>query len=62
MHGLGSPDDLAWTVGTLLASDIKRGRIGFVAHRRVRTLVDHIRRPDGIVPGPSHCVIGTTVC
>lgn len=51
-HGQGSPDDLAWDGRTLLASDINAGKIGVVAHGHVRTLVGHIREPEGIVPGP----------
>jgi hypothetical protein len=56
-HGQGSPDDLAWDGRTLLVSDINHGKIGVVAHGRVRTLVNHIREPEGIVPGPGHSVI-----
>ncbi len=56
-HGQGSPDDLARDGRTLLASDINGGRIGVVAHGRVRTVVGHIREPEGIVPGPRHSLI-----
>jgi hypothetical protein len=56
-HGQGSPDDLVWDGPTLLVSDIKRGRIGVVAHGHVRTIVRHLREPEGIVPGPRHSLI-----
>jgi hypothetical protein len=56
-HGHGSPDDLVWDGRTLLASDINQGTIGVVAHGRVRTLVGHLREPEGIVPGPAHSLI-----
>ena len=41
----------------MLASDINRGTIGVVARGRVRTLVGHIREPEGIVPGPDDSLI-----
>jgi hypothetical protein len=56
-HGQGSPDDLAWAGRMLLVSDIHRGTIGAVAGGRVRTLVRHIREPEGIVPRPGHSLI-----
>jgi hypothetical protein len=56
-HGQGSPDDLAWDGHTLLVSDINGGTVGVVAHGHVRTLVAHIREPEGIVPGPGHSII-----
>ena len=46
----GSPDDLAWNGNQLLVSDINRGTIGAVVDRHVRTLIGHIREPEGIVP------------
>jgi hypothetical protein len=56
-HAQGSPDDLVWDGRTLLVSDINQGTIGVVAHGRVRTVVAHIREPEGIVPGPRHSLI-----
>jgi hypothetical protein len=56
-HGQGSPDDLVWDGRRLLVSDINRGTIGVVAHGRVRTLVGHIREPEGIVIGSGHSLI-----
>jgi hypothetical protein len=56
-HGQGSPDDLVWDGHTLLVSDINSGRIGAVEHGKVRTLVRHIRDPEGIIPGPRHSLI-----
>ena len=53
----GSPDDLAWNGRTLLVSDIKQGTVGVVARGRVRTVVAHLREPEGIVPGPGHSLI-----
>lgn len=41
----------------LLASDIDRGTIGVVAREHVRMLVDHMREPEGIVPGLGHSLI-----
>jgi hypothetical protein len=57
VHGQGSPDDLVWDGRMLLVSDINGGMIGVLAHGRVRTLVAHIREPEGIVPGPDHSLI-----
>ena len=56
-RGQGSPDDLAWDGRTLLVSDINGGTIGTVGHGHVRTLVGHLREPEGIVPGPGHSLI-----
>ena len=56
-RGQGSPDDLAWDGRTLLVSDINGGTIGALGRGRVRTLVGHIREPEGIVPGPGHSLI-----
>lgn len=56
-HGQGSPDDLAWQGRKLLVSDINQGTVGVVAHRRVHTVVAHLREPEGIVPGPHHSLI-----
>lgn len=53
----GSPDDLAWDGGRLLVSDINRGTIGAVARGRVKTLVGHIREPEGIVPRSPHSLV-----
>ena len=47
----GSPDDLAWDGRTLLVSDIGEGTVGVVTRRRVRTLIGHLRDPEGMVPG-----------
>jgi hypothetical protein len=55
--GQGSPDDLVWDGRTLLVSDINGGTIGALGHGRVRTLVGHIREPEGIVPGPGRSLI-----
>jgi hypothetical protein len=56
-HGQGSPDDLVWDGRKLLVSDINQGTIGVAAHRQVRTVVAHIREPEGIVPGPRDSLI-----
>ncbi|HLJ03202.1 MAG TPA: hypothetical protein VKT31_07165 [Solirubrobacteraceae bacterium] len=56
-HGQGSPDDLAWDGRRLLVSDINRGTVGVVTHGRVRTLISHLREPEGMVPGPHGTVI-----
>lgn len=53
----GSPDDLAWEGSQLLVSDINRGTIGTVVRGRVKTLVGHIREPEGIVPRPPHSLV-----
>jgi hypothetical protein len=50
----GAPDDLAWDGNQLLVSDINRGTIGILVRGRVKTLVAHIREPEGIVPRPPH--------
>jgi hypothetical protein len=56
-RGQGSPDDLVWDARTLLVSDINSGRIGALVHGHLRTLVSHLRDPEGIVPGPGHSLI-----
>src|SRR5438105_4560255 len=56
-HGQGSPDDLVWDGRKLLVSDINGGKVGVVAHGRVRTLVRHLGEPEGIVPGPGGSLI-----
>lgn len=56
-HGQGSPDDLAWDRRTLLVSDINRGTIGVVAGGHVRTVVAHLREPEGIVAGPGRSLV-----
>jgi hypothetical protein len=56
-HGQGSPDDLVWDGRTLWVSDINGGKVGFVRHGRVHTLVTHLREPEGMVPGPSGSLI-----
>jgi len=56
-HGQGSPDDLVWAGRRLLVSDIKKGTVGAVARGHVRTLIAHIREPEGIVPGPHHSLL-----
>ena len=56
-HAQGSPDDLVWDGQTLLTSDLNQGTIGVVARGHVRTLVGHIREPEGIVPGPDGSLI-----
>jgi hypothetical protein len=48
--GQGSPDDLALDGSRLLVSDINRGTIGVVASGHIRTLIGHIREPEGMVP------------
>lgn len=56
-HGQGSPDDLAWDGRTLLVSDISQGTIGVVARGHVRTVLAHLRDPEGIVPAPRRSLI-----
>lgn len=56
-HGQGSPDDLVWDGRTLLVSDINGGKVGVVAHGRVRTLLRNLREPEGMVPGPGHSLV-----
>lgn len=56
-RGQGSPDDLAWVGRSLLVSDINRGTIGLVTHGHVKTLVAHLREPEGILPGPGGSII-----
>lgn len=56
-HGQGSPDDLVWDGRTLLVSDINGGKVGAVAHGRVRTLLHHLREPEGMVPAPGHSLV-----
>jgi hypothetical protein len=56
-RGQGSPDDLAWDGRTLLVSDINQGTVGVVARGHVRTVVAHLREPEGIVPGPHRSLI-----
>jgi hypothetical protein len=59
-RGQGSPDDLVWKGRTLFVSDINGGKIGVLARGRVRTLVSHIREPEGMVPGPANSLIVAT--
>jgi DNA-binding beta-propeller fold protein YncE len=56
-HGQGSPDDLVWDGQSLWVSDINGGKVGVVAHGRVRTLAAHIREPEGMVPRPGGSLI-----
>jgi streptogramin lyase len=56
-HAQGSPDDLVWDGQKLLVSDINQGTIGVVAHGHVRTVVAHLHKPEGIVPGPDGSLI-----
>lgn len=41
----------------LLVSDINQGTIGLVTHGHVKTLVAHLREPEGIIPGPGGSII-----
>jgi hypothetical protein len=56
-HAQGSPDDLVWDGRRLLVSDINQGTVGVVTDGHVRSLVAHLREPEGIVPGAHDSLI-----
>lgn len=56
-HGQGSPDDLAWDGSKLLVSDINRGTVDVVTAGHAKTLIGHIREPEGIVARPAHVLV-----